>query len=754
MAATIKIEINSSSGGKGIDDATRGIKELDSTARSAGGGVSSFGQIAIGALREVGAVATQGMMMAGQAIAGFVQDSVKAAGSFEAGMNTFAAASGASAEELEAFKNQFLELGKELPVSTKEVQDAATAMVKGGIDPAVVAGGALRDTLQFAAAAAMGLEEAADLTAKQLGTFVSMTASAAEKSAFMAESQELLVKAANASTLNVKELGDAMLAAGGQVKAIGMDYQDFVTTMGLISPAFGSASEAGTSFKNFLSRLAPSTKAAKDAMAELGLMGTSTTKIMEFLTANGVQPLGDDLDTLGNQFTELATSMGISMKDQDKLWSGFQQSKFFDEQTGEFLGAAAAADLLKNAMAGLSDADKIHYLQTMFGNDAMGAANALISAGSSGYDAFAAAMANANGIQGQAAATQQGFDFAMQNLNGSIEALQITIGSKLLPILTPLITQFTAGVNAVIEFASGVLGAADPVAALSAQFPILGQAITVATEAFNAIYAFVQSVMPSMMGIIQSTLTIVSALWEQHGEQWMQQARSVFTIIQGVIQVVMGVIQGILAVALGLITGDWTTAMQQISSANETIWNGIRNILMGILDNIASYFGTTADTVLTNWATGLAQLSTATTTAVTNALEALRAAIAPATEIGSAIIAGIVSGVTSAAGSLASAAAEAANAALDAAKAALGIESPSKVFAAQVGIPIAQGMAIGMQQGAPMVAGSAQSLAGSAIASATNTITNNYNYSPNYSSTPNKPSADFSMMQALARAGT
>lgn len=705
MAAVIKIEINSASGGKGIDDATRSLKDLENTATNSGKGVSGFGQVAIGALREVGAVAVNALGSAAMAIGGFVKDAVTAAGDFEGGMNLFASASGVAGGELDDFKDLFLQLGKDLPVSTKEVQDAATAMVKGGIEPAVVAGGALRDTLLFAAAAGMKLEEAADLSAKQLGTFVDIAAPAAEKTAFLAESQELLTKAANASTLNVAALGDAMLAAGGQVKAIGMDYNDFVTTMGLISPAFGSASEAGTSFKNFLARLLPTTNAAKDAMAELGIV-----------TEDG-------------------------------------QNLFFDAQ-GNFLGAANAAEVLKNATLGMSDAERMHYLQTIFGNDAMGAANALISAGASGYDAFAAKMEAANGIQATATNTQQGFNFAMQNMQGSIEALQITIGSKLLPMLTPLIAQFTEGVNVAIEFASGILGASDPVAALSAQFPILGQAIAIATAAFNSIYAFVQSVMPSMMGIIQSTLTIVTALWQQHGAQWMQQAQSVFTIIQGVIQVVMGVIQGILAVALGLITGDWTTAMTQIQSANETIWNGIKNILMGILDNIAAYFGTTADAVLTNWATGLAQLSLATSKAVNDALAAMTRAIAPAVDIGKQIIDGMISGISSAAGSLANAAANAAKDALAAAKSALGIESPSKVFATQVGIPIAQGMASGIIQGTPMVARAGQGLATGALQGATNTVNNHYNYSPNYSSTPNKPSVDFGLMKALATAGT
>ena len=99
-------------------------------------------------------------------------------------------------------------------------------------------------------------------------------------------------------------------------------------------------------------RLQPSTQPAKDAMSELGLMTTSTTKIMGFLSNQGIQPLGTDLDTLGNQFTEFATAQGFTAKETEKVWGSFAQSKFFDDATGKFVGAAQASDILQNADQG------------------------------------------------------------------------------------------------------------------------------------------------------------------------------------------------------------------------------------------------------------------------------------------------------------------------------------------------------------------------------------------------------------------
>lgn len=549
MPAQIRILIDSASSGSGLTQAEKDLRGLDKAARSSGDGFTVLKGLAVSAISAVASAALE----AGRAVAGFVGDSIKAAGDFEGGMNQFAAAAGNMGQaELDEFRQLFLDLGKELPVSTQEVQDAATTLVRGGLDPAVVSAGALRDSLQFAAAAGMDLAAAAELSIKQLATFGDTNATAAEQTAFLADAQNLLVKAANASTVDVAKLGDAMLAAGGQARAAGLTYEDFVTTMGAISGGFGSAAEAGTSFKNLLVRLQPSTQAAKDAMAELGLV-----------TAEG-------------------------------------QSVFYDAQ-GNFVGMQQAADLLQDAFTGLTDQQRIQAMQTIFGNDAMAAADILARQGGEGIAEFAAQMANANGVAGQATATQQGFNFAMTNLMGSIEALQITIGSKLLPILTPLIGQFTEGVNVVIGFAEAMFASGNPIAYITAQFPVLSAVLTAAQTAFQGLTGFILTIMPTVQGIITTTLAIIQAVWAQWGDELTTATQGAWQAIQGVFQVVLGVIQGIFNIALGLITGDWDTAMEGIRAANETIWNGISTFFTGILNIIAAGFGTSLEGIKATW---------------------------------------------------------------------------------------------------------------------------------------------------------
>lgn len=523
MAATIKIIIGSEGG---TDTIKRDLSDIGDTAKKSGGGFSALKEVAIGALRAVGAGVVDLAVKGGQALAGFVSDSISAAGNFEAGMNQFAAAAGDSLEgaglKVDDFKNLFLQLGKDLPVSTKEVQDAAIALIKGGLDPAVVAGGALESSLKFAAAAGMDLAAAAELGIKQLGTFVPMSASAAEQTAFLAEAQNLLVKAAGASTLDVDKLGDAMLAAGGSAKASGVEYQDFVTTMGLISPQFSSAAEAGTSYKNFLTRLIPATQNAKDTMIALGL----------------------------------ATKDGKSL--------------FYDAE-GAFIGNANAAELLKQKLGPLTAEQRAEAVAVLFGNDAKNAALALMDAGSAGYDLFAQKMAAANGVQAQAEATQQGYNFAMENFKGTVEALQISVGTMLLPVLGQLVGMANTGVGAVLGFAQALGGNQEAMAALSPT----GQALITT----------VQTLAASLQSQAGPAVASLSALWTGTLQPALQTVWGVFQtqiipILQNIAMTVLPILGSALQVAAGFFTSVLIPAAQML-------WSMFTTLLLPVLASAA-----------------------------------------------------------------------------------------------------------------------------------------------------------------------
>jgi len=414
-AAETKLGAAAEAAVAGVDDlgdaskkAGKGTEDLGDKSEKGSKGLDGLKQAAIGAAREIGSKLVNAAGEAGQAILQFIGDSIGKAGDFEQQMNRFASVTGDaladSGTSLEEFKDLFISLGRELPVSTAEVQQAAIEMAKGGIEPATIAAGGLRDVLNLAAAGELAIADAAEIASKQLGVWVDSAASADEKAAFLTESVDLLSQAANASTVGVEDLALGLANTGKSADIAGLSFRETVTSMALISSGFSSAADAGTSFKTFLARLQPTTDSQAEAFKNLNL-----------LTAEG-------------------------------------KSVFYDA-TGSFIGMDKAAGILKSSLEGMSEAQKTSALNAAFGSDAIRAAAMLADAGAEGYAKMALEMGKAGSAAVQAAKKQQGFNVAMDNAMGSIEALQITVMSAALPALTALINSGAGAINMLTDFA-------------------------------------------------------------------------------------------------------------------------------------------------------------------------------------------------------------------------------------------------------------------------------------------------------------
>jgi len=543
-----------------ISDINKADKETTgfySTLGDSGKSAGSFQQVITGALREVGASLIQFGIQGAKAIGGFVKDSIGLAGDFESGMLNFQAVAGkdVDAKGLEEFRDLFIDIGKRLPVSTMEVQQAAAEMVKGGIDPATIAAGGLEQGIQFAAAAMEGdLVKAAEISSKILGGWSDVNATAADKAAFLTHSTDMLTKAANASATDVEGLSRGIFNAQGIARTAGVSFDDLTTTLAELAPRFASSSEAGNSLKNMIARLQPTTKPAAAMMEDLGL------------------------------FTEEAGSA------------------FYDAQ-GNFVGFQQASQLLQDSLQGLTKEQKAQALQTIFGNDAMGSAAALAELGGQGYQNMADALAKANGVADAAALKQQGFNTSLDNAKGSVEALQITIGSFLLPILGDLLDNYIApAVNTLTDFASALFGDEEAFAKLSPTMQ--GVATTIGMlfdDVSNIVGAFsdagaMSSEFGEAIGLLASDLGLPGEL------------------IQDIVFAVQDVVSwfdqgGASAESLGGAVDDLTGVWQLAQKVVEDVADGYLAIISAILPQvqefinehgteISAFFQTTWDTII------------------------------------------------------------------------------------------------------------------------------------------------------------
>lgn len=750
-----------------------------------GGGGGGLSMIGMAAANFVGDMAVQAFNAATSAAVEFVGSTITTAADYESTMNRFSAVTGSAVADagmsLDEFNNLFLDMGAKTQFSAQQAADAAVNLAKGGMDPATIAAGGLEGALALAAAGELDLAQAAEITAKTLGVWGDTGVDAAKAA-------DLMSQAANASTVDVDDLAIGLANVGGTAKTAGVSFQDTVQAMALLAPGFSSASDAGTSFKTFLSRLIPTTDKQTAAMVDLGL----------------------------------ATEDGKSV--------------FFDAQ-GEFIGMQQAAELLQNATSGLSEEQKLLALNTIFGQDAIRAAAILATNGAEGFDAMGDSMAAAGSAADQAAMRNKGLNFALESLSGSWETIQIVLGTALLPLLTDFLnTAVIPLANAVLAFAqenlpaltvalSGAQGSIQPVIDnlnwfLDAILAVAGGVDNtneylgeipagmrpIAEAAGNLLAAFKDS-LPMIMSYIEdmkatairaaenlgplfgdritSILNTLTEFWTKHGDEVMAVVNFLFRTVVAVAGGAMLLIMGGIDIALKFITGiwdagsklmqgDWEGAWSSMSKYGEDIWNTIGKLLADTIDFLIKTFSGGTLELDTNWRTTLEGLGTTLLSLrdgflkgvgdfIGGAVTAATTAAEGFVNVGEGIINGIKLGITNLAGSLGQAAAQAALDALNAAKRALGIQSPSKAFEQQVGEPSGEGFIQGLENmqsdmaraagaifGDTVGAASASARARSSGSSYAYSSSRNYNLTVNTQQSTGSLVRDFGVLQLMA----
>jgi hypothetical protein len=192
----------------------------------------------------------------------------------------------------------------------------------------------------------------------------------------------------------------------------------------------------------------------------------------------------------------------------------------------------------------------------------------------------------------------------------------------------------------------------------------------------------------------------------------------------------------------------WMTMMQPLQDLVIGVLTAISQVLkgdfLGAWETVKTAVMTFVSTVQTAIGTFVADVTTKISGLVTSI-------VAEATKVGKSIADGIAKGISNGVTAITNAAKSAAQSALDAAMKLLGIASPSKVFADQVGYQMSAGMAAGIMRGIPDVTGAIGAVSGSAVG-AVNQTTQNYYLSASYQTAQSESSIsnDLRAMQLLA----
>ena len=253
----------------------------------------------------------------------------KVSGDFEAAMNVLQAKSGAATDELAAMRDMAKKLGQETQFTAANAAEGMIEFAKAGFNAKQVLD-AIGPALNFAVVGQMELGEVTALVANTLAQF-NLQATDATHIA------DVLSKAADISTTDVRELGEALTYAGATANAAGMDIRETSAVLAALANVGMKSSMAGTALANAIMKIAAPTDAGRKAMKKLGL------SYGDFVDKSGKlkRPFGDFLAALGEA--------GASTEDLVDI---------LDQRAARaFVGLVADSSKLTASMAGLSDVE-------------------------------------------------------------------------------------------------------------------------------------------------------------------------------------------------------------------------------------------------------------------------------------------------------------------------------------------------------------------------------------------------------------
>lgn len=308
---------------------------------------------------------TTGVAAAGVAATALGVAAIKMAADFDASMSTVQANTGASADEMAQLRQAAIDAGADTIYSTTESADAINELGKAGLSTSDILSGGLSGALNLAASDGMAVGDAAELMATTLMQF-NLTGAESTQVA------DALAAGAGKAVGSAHDLGLALNQAGMVSHSFGISMQETTGTLAAFAKSGMIGSDAGTSLKTMLINLAnPSTKAA-NTMKELGINA-------------------------------------------------------YDAQ-GNFIGLSGLAGQLRDKMSGLSQEQRNQALATIFGSDAIRAANVLYEQGAEGIDDWTKKVSDSGYAAEQAAAKNNNLKGDLESLSGSFKSLMISLG--------------------------------------------------------------------------------------------------------------------------------------------------------------------------------------------------------------------------------------------------------------------------------------------------------------------------------------
>lgn len=707
----------------------QGLGEASAATSSWGGKLAGLaGKAALGAVAAAGA-----------AIAGIGAAGVKEFIGFENSMNeVFTLLPGITAESMGKMQADVKAFAQEFGVLPKETVPALYQALSSGI-PKDNVFAFLEVAQQAARGGVTSLETAVDGISSTVNAYGADIVSATRAS-------DLMFTAVKLGKTTFEELSQSLFNVNPTAAALGVKLEDVTAALAAMTVQGVPTSVATTQLRQLLVELSKEGTTASDAFKQLA------GKDFQAFIAEG-HNLQDALNLMSGGLTVTSDNSGKMAEKtgmiQEKLATLSQQLVVAQQRQSEFNDKTKESTRLANQqridnitsdmaalnaeLAGISvtSSTSTTKMSDLFGS--VEAGNAALALTGKGAEAFGNALVEMGSSTG---ATEKAFEQMNGGIQASLDRLKagwattlLDIGEKAAPALTPLLDaaqqmlpalsgivsgSLNAVMPSIVALAQGaadlgkyfgfvvdsgdslndwlshlpdaikpfVKAAGDAVVWIQANWPaiaatvmgvfervkgvvdsILSPALDDAQGSFAWVKDWIDENLPLMRQTVETIVGAISAFWEAHGEKIMTIVRTFMGIVATLFDTYLKNAFDIVKVVMQLITGDF-------EGAGETFKGIFTRTFEAILGIIGRY------------------------------IEMIRGLITGIDwgALGRSIVGGIATGVNLAADLLIAAVQGVGEGVLRGIKALLGIRSPSAVMAAQVGGPMAEGIALGYER--------------------------------------------------------
>ncbi|MCD5042793.1 phage tail tape measure protein [Enterococcus faecium] len=308
----------------------------------------------------------------------------KVGGDFEEQMSRVKAISGATGDTFEQMKQQAIDLGAKTAFSAKESAAGMENLASAGFSAQEIMK-AMPGLLDLAAVSGGDVALASENTATALRGF-GLEASEAGHVA------DVFARAAADTNVEVGDMGEALKYVAPVANSMGISLEETAAAIGIMSDAGIKGSQAGTTLRGALSRLARPTKAMQDTMDNLG----------------------------------------VSFYDAD----------------GKMKPLKTQVELLKKAFEGLTPEQQQNALVTLYGQESLSGMMALIDKGPDSLGKLTKSLKDSDGAADNMARTMQdNMNSSIEQMFGAFESAAIVIQK----ILAPTIKKVADAISGLVE---------------------------------------------------------------------------------------------------------------------------------------------------------------------------------------------------------------------------------------------------------------------------------------------------------------